>query len=558
MPDTAPPNAVLFWNDVALDLNAIDHTVLPDEARAPGPTASAYMLGLAHLAMADACSSFPDVPYDPFKRRAEVDAGDSKKAAIGGAAFGLLGAIYQDTQMQAPAIRRASNAFLSALRGQPDGDIDAGWDAGIALGEGIAETYWSQDRIREATGPDDYVPQRGEHDRDPENPEQSFYGVLWSDRIPTLVLNDQDAEDASPPEPPVLTDPTYAEDWEEVRLKGEREAVDGTTAELIGLFWAYDGAREIGTPPRLYNQHVRQIGREDRLRPGDEESWARLLALCNLAMADAGWVCWKSKWEEKVWRPIRGIRNVDNIELPPALTVDREWKPYGSPRTNPADMASVQTTLLGASQTQPQFTPDFPAYTSGHATFGGACFTALRLFRAERGLGNGDKLPGNSLNVLLESDELKPTARDHRTGQPRPNHKRRFRRIQATSEGEKAIIDENAESRIFLGVHWRFDSTNGVGSGVTVGERVFDKAYTNKGQLSVSLAALQGDAGSAAQEVRAIIRDVIDAAAPNPDAPKSGKLFPNGINMIELEVSIGSADAPLIKVKGKIQGPDKS
>jgi vanadium chloroperoxidase len=37
--------------------------------------------------------------------------------------------------------------------------------------------------------------------------------------------------------------------------------IKGRTVDqtLIGIFWAYDGVAEIGTPPRLYNQIVREV-----------------------------------------------------------------------------------------------------------------------------------------------------------------------------------------------------------------------------------------------------------------------------------------------------------
>lgn len=59
------------------------------------------------------------------------------------------------------------------------------------------------------------------------------------------------------------------------------------------------------------------------------------------------------------------------------------WQPLGAPRTNSSGASS--------------FTPNFPAYPSGHATFGTA---ALRI--AQKALGN---LPGNFAFKFV-SDEL--------------------------------------------------------------------------------------------------------------------------------------------------------
>jgi hypothetical protein len=89
---------------------------------------------------------------------------------------------------------------------------------------------------------------------------------------------------------------------------------------------------------------------------------ARLLALVNTAMADAGIAIWESKYYYDFWRPITGIREADAGTGPtgkgdgnPATVADPNFTPLGSPASN----------LNG-----PNFTPPFPAYPSGHAGFG--------------------------------------------------------------------------------------------------------------------------------------------------------------------------------------------
>ena len=54
---------------------------------------------------------------------------------------------------------------------------------------------------------------------------------------------------------------------------------------FIGVFWAYDGTPSLCAPPRLYNQITVQIADRTRLQP---LQLARLLALVNVAMAEAG------------------------------------------------------------------------------------------------------------------------------------------------------------------------------------------------------------------------------------------------------------------------------
>ncbi|OUC12585.1 MAG: hypothetical protein B0A82_22140 [Alkalinema sp. CACIAM 70d] len=54
---------------------------------------------------------------------------------------------------------------------------------------------------------------------------------------------------------------------------------------LIGIDWGYDGAAELGTPPRLYNQIIQIIA---IARNNSTDQNVRLFALINATMGDAG------------------------------------------------------------------------------------------------------------------------------------------------------------------------------------------------------------------------------------------------------------------------------
>src|SRR5260370_41761773 len=104
----------------------------------------------------------------------------------------------------------------------------------------------------------------------------------------------------------------------------------------------------------------------------DGVEFARLLALLNVARADAATAIWESKYYSDVWRPITGIRESDPGTGPtglgdgnPATVGDPTWTPLGAPASN----------LAG-----PNFTPPFPSYPSGHAGFGVVVFQTLRRF----------------------------------------------------------------------------------------------------------------------------------------------------------------------------------
>lgn len=462
----AAMSAVLFWNGVALQRNIDDHTLANEFRRAPGPTASAFMLAVVHVAMGDACAGVAGSGYNHLKVAGSPPAGADRRVWIGGAAFGALSFIYNDGP-QADSLGTARANFFSLL-GVPQSPAPAGWNEGVTLGTKVARLLWNRSRVVEGIGPDNYIPKRGEHNVDPENPCQGFYGVLWGTKIAAIV---QQTDTANPPPPPAFADPAYASAWQEVFVRGNRFSVLDYTRQIavgspeeVALFWAYDGPRGIGTPPRLYNQHVIEIAKKDGLKDNgnDDLRWGQLLARCNIALADAGRVCWRAKYRHRVWRPIRGIRNVDGVPLPAALLTDMGWVPYGSPRTN-------RPVSPPAPPEVPQFTPNFPAYPSGHATFGAACFEALRRWRKANNLGGpqGDTLN----NVKLRSDELNPATRDHiRPNVARPLRERTFANI-------GAIIAENGQSRIFQGVHWQFDSDRGIESGRKVAEAVHQNAY---------------------------------------------------------------------------------
>ena len=195
-------------------------------------------------------------------------------------------------------------------------------------------------------------------------------GAHWGEVKPFVL---ESAAQFRVPPPPALDSPEYAVAFDEVkRLGGDgvgtrtERTPDQTQA---GIYWAYDGTPSLCAPPRLYNQIVMNIA--DQMGT-DVVDLARLLALVNLAMSDAGIAIWESKYYYQVWRPITGIREADAGTGPSQLgdgndatTGNANFSPLGAPASN----------LVG-----PNFTPPFPAYPSGHAGFGGAIFEILRRF----------------------------------------------------------------------------------------------------------------------------------------------------------------------------------
>ena len=78
---------------------------------------------------------------------------------------------------------------------------------------------------------------------------------------------------------------------------------------------------------------------------------ARLFALLDISLADAGIAAWDAKYQYDFWRPITAIQKADTDGNANTIA-DANWQPL---LTN----------------------PPFPEYVSGHSTFSGAAETIL-------------------------------------------------------------------------------------------------------------------------------------------------------------------------------------
>jgi hypothetical protein len=472
-------NPVLFWSDTALQLDALDHSVDAKDARAPGPCAAARALALAHIVMADACAAAYDSGFEGFYLRGgRAPANEFADVFVGGAAARVLGHIYT-TPAHTHLIGFQRQHFLKYY----DSRALEAWNAGLEFGRNERfASQWHWETIKNAATSSisrGVALRRGEHDVDPFNPDQKFYGVTWG-RIPPL-LPGVPIRSYGPGDPPPEQDRAYARDLEEVRDLGAFRP-EGPTADQVkvGVYWAYDGARLLGTPPRFYNQIVTQIAEADGFSTPE---LARLLALCNIAMADAGIVCWEAKYRYQLWRPVIGV--------PHALyRPEPGWRPFGAPRSNPTQFAlgsdaqrlTAQSMLGGGERNwfgepvkdalpynRACFTPNFPSYPSGHATFGSACFNVLKHVRAERE--STRHAPGDIRNAgPFVSDELNGITIDNFRNEPRPYLPINYTQIDR-------MIEDNNKSRIHLGVHWNFDCELGSRSGARIAEAAYRNAY---------------------------------------------------------------------------------
>ncbi|MCY1137018.1 vanadium-dependent haloperoxidase [Actinoplanes sp. Pm04-4] len=223
--------------------------------------------------------------------------------------------------------------------------------------------------------------------------------------------------------PALLASPEYAAQVNEVKSLGAVNSTTRTAEQTkIAFFWANDVAGTYKPPGQLL-RHTSILAFDHNL---ESFQAARLYTLVSLAMADATIVSWDAKYRTPIdlWRPESAIR-LAGTDGNPATVADPAWQP------------------LSVNRSGVRFSPPFPAYTSGHATLAGSWGGVMRRYFGTD-------------NVTFRVDSVDPNEQEYRT---------------YTSFSSAA--QENARSRVYLGVHYQWDADFGLSSGDAVAGQVF-------------------------------------------------------------------------------------
>ena len=460
--------SVQHWNQIAIDASGLDHTPPAPGgtfAEQLGPVRSSRAMAIVHLAMFDAVNAI-EGEYKSYTGVGPAPFGTSMKAAIAQAAHDTLAALFLS---QAPSFDVQLADDLAEI---PDGRLKTD---GIALGRRTAAAILAARADDGSQPPELYVGTEtgkfmtsndpGKWRQDPISMIPLALGANWGNVKPFVL---ERGDQFRIPPPPALTSLEYTDAFNEVKRLGGcgndlADCVGGSPTPTertpeqtqIGIYWAYDGTPSLCAPPRLYNQIAMRIAR----KMGTDRNvleLARLLALVNVAMADAGIAGWESKYYYQYWRPVTGIREADKDTGPTGLGDGNQFT-IGDPKFSP--LGAPASNLIGLN-----FTPPFPAYPSGHAAFGGALFEMLRNFyRTDR------------IAFTFVSDEFNGVTKGVNELNPRPKVERRFSSLSQAEE-------ENARSRIYLGIHWSFDATEGITQGNRVADYVFKHAMQPRHQ----------------------------------------------------------------------------
>ena len=301
--DLPPAQVVLDWNRALLDALTVANTPPPPAMRAGAIVATAVFDAVDGLTHRYALHHlFADAPH-----------GASAQAAAAGAAHEALVALF-------PAQRASFDALLTTTlaslgdHGRRVGAIDRGVAWGASVADAILALRASDGL---ATPPPPYVvsPVVGRWQPTPTAfaPTPAFrqFATMtpWALTSPAQFL---------PGPLPDLTSAHYAQDFNEVKSVGSATSTTRSGFDTqAALYWQSTPPVVIWDPvaDTLITSH--HLGLTDA---------ARLLALQNMAMADAVIAVWNAKNYYDTWRPVTAIQNAA-LDGNPLTDADPTWQP---------------------------------------------------------------------------------------------------------------------------------------------------------------------------------------------------------------------------------------
>lgn len=320
------------WNSTLLDAIRTADTVPPIAAR---------NMAMVHTAIYNAVNSI-DRSHSFYKTQLEAPAGASQEAAAAAAANRVLNSLY-------PAQKEKFEAMLtSSLAKIPDNQAKTD---GIAVGVSAADQIIALRSKDGASTVVSYTPTNNPGDWVPTPP--AFANSLLPQWPKVDCFAMTNGSQFLPPGPPSLDSAEYAAEVNFVKEIGAKDSLTRTADQTaIAQFWA-DGANTF-TPPGHWNEIAEQVS---TLTDNSLEENARLFAMLNIGLADAGICAWDAKYKYNLWRPLTAIQQAERDGNPDTIS-DANWQP-----------------LLT--------TPPFPEYISGHSTFSGAADSILSYFFGE-------------------------------------------------------------------------------------------------------------------------------------------------------------------------------
>ena len=409
----APAGAdeVTDWNAIAVDVLVIG---------GQNPVVMTRGLAMAHLAVHDALNAI-DRRYEPYLYDARSEPGAAPEAAVAAAMRDVLvGALtgFGSPEQQAKGKERADAAFATARTTIPDGRAKRD---GMAAGQAAAAAMLVLRKADGATAPVAYTPgtQPGQWRPHP-NP------VPANPPIPDATLAPGNSP-AMLPQWGQMMPFTMRAPWQ-FRLRPPPTLTSETYTR------DYDEVKRLGGKqsmvrtaaqaeiarfwyegsPQGWNRIARIIAGQRTL---DRWEHARLFGLLNAAMADGYIAGADTRYLYNFWRPVTAIRAGDS-DGNDATAGDPTWETFMN-------------------------TPPLPDYPSTHSVLGGAAAVVMSRF--------------------FGTDQVSFTMT---SGPPFAGIIRSFKSFSQAQE-------ENGDSRVYSGIHFRNSTVAGILQGEQIGRQAF-------------------------------------------------------------------------------------
>lgn len=376
--------AVLYWNEVAYNAFGgakYQHSLMASRINA-----------MVHLAIHDALNGIEE-KYSRYAFTGKDSKADPFAATASAAHAVLLHEIPDKKTF-------VDSVLAKTLKYLKDGEAKTkGIALGVAAAKAVINKRAKDGSAGDVVGPIHPSTKPGVYQ--PVPPFNFAFAPFWKDIQPFAL---EKSEQFRPAPYPSLQSETYLSAFNEVKETGRLNSDIRTQEQSeYAKFW-YEFS-EAG-----WNRVARTVVASQHLNMLEA---ARLLALVDMAMADAYIAGWDAKFHYNFWRPYTAIRNADS-DGNNATISDANWEPL-------------------------EPTPPVHDYPSTHSALGNAAATVLAL------------ILGDSTQFSMAS----PTAVPRRT----------IRSFSSFSEA----ADQNADSRVRAGIHFRFSCEAGQDLGNKIG-----------------------------------------------------------------------------------------
>ena len=367
---------------------------------------------MMHLAMHDALNAI-DGRYERYSFDGTEPNADPVAAATQ-AAFAVAAHHYPDQKPRFDEIRARWLPDMAAGESLQK-SIDLGNAAAMSIIAARDDDGWDRDAeyLWHPMAPGVYA----EFEEHSGTPQGFIFGAGWANARGFAL---QRPDQFRTPPPPAISSDAYTQAFNEVKEIGRFQSMSRTPDQTHIALWWKDFAEN------SHNRLARDLIAKEKLPLQDA---VRLLALLNMGIFDGYVSSFNNKFHYNHWRPYTAIRWADN-DGNPNTAVEKTW-------TNTH-----------------RHTYAFPSYPSAHGT---ACAGAMTAFTEVFGDDYSFTMRIPMVDIagpFSGKIEMHPPAREF--------------------ESFSSAAMQCGLSRIYLGIHFRYDSVEGVRLGEKVGRNVVD------------------------------------------------------------------------------------